>query len=176
MELGLVHQTVPEEWSDTIAAFMAAAHPDEDDDDVHNDSMTEPHDEAGTTEDPSPSHSAEGIETAAAEPVPDVTDEDYSHGDEAKMEKTDVDYHYGHHMLTSFQASMSPSAPDVKASAASAISTPTPPAHIHSNVSVLQFFYHLFPSNFSILESHITKLLRPWLHKCRLWGVIFSLS
>ena len=167
MELRLVHQTVPEEWSDTIAAFMATAHMDGDEDDQSKESAAEPHAEDNDAHGPEePSHSPQ-VDSAPAEPALEANDTDDMEVDDDNRDNNESDYHYGRHMITSFQSSMSNPA---LAGNVSSIDTPTPPSRNRSTISVLHFFDHIFPSNFSIWEAHITKLVRPTLHKCRLRG------
>ena len=97
---------------------------------------------------------------------------------------SDVQYHYGHHMLTSFTSALTPASS--RATHLSSAHTPSgrkslrpeashsesssPPRPTTRLLSIHDLFDNRWPSNFSIWEAHISNLMRPWLHKCRIRG------
>ena len=160
-ELGFEAEQIPDEWSDKIMAFVASTH-QQVEPQVPNRKQEHP-------EDTVPPEQAPEVLKAA----PAVTEEAHTvqHVDADQVVDEDVRFRYGHHMLSSFQSTLSPS--EMSPTTMKSLRKnrePTRPSS-HDNLLIISDFAdHNWPSNFSIWESHVCTLLKPWLHKCRLRG------
>ena len=108
--------------------------------DEHDVQEVLPHDESSST-----------MEAAAAMPSNLTVDEQQ------------LQFHYGHHMLTAFKSECEPAAHTRPTSPQT--QAPTHPSHSKS-VAIGDLFDYHWPSNFSIWEAHTATLLLPWINKC----------